>query len=362
MNWSLFNIIPKKFVGIDIGTSSIKVVELLKWGERIKLENYGEIKAEMLFKKPFRTFKKNTLAVETKDVAKSISALLEETNIKTKKVSFSIPDFSSFFTWFKLPSMTEEELPEAVRYAARQHIPLPLSEVILDWQIIEGSISGETEKSLKVLLVAVPKEVINQYQEITSICELELQNMEAEVFGLVRAVAREEHNPIVLVDIGAQSTTVNIIDRKILKRSHSFDTSGNELTAILAKGLGVDYKKAEQLKRKYGISSSPFYQEESLERIKDVLFPLIDLIIREVDRASKEFYRTEKREIKKIIVSGGASLMPGLVKYFSKNLEKAVEVGNPFSDIFYPPILEKELKKMGPSYAIATGLALKGLE
>lgn len=357
-----FRIIPKKFVGIDIGTSSIKIVELLKWGERTKLENYGEIRAETLFKKPFRTFKKNTLSVETRDIARAILAVLNEANIKAKDASFSIPDFSSFFTWFDLPPMSKDEVPEAVRYTARQHIPMPLSEVTLDWQIIKGQVSEDAKDPFKILLVAVPNEIINQYQEIASFSQLELRTMEAEVFALARATVKDNREPIILVDIGSQSTTVNIIDKGILKRSHSFDTSGNELTAVLSKGLGVDYKKAHYLKKKYGISASIDQKEEIAGKVKDILLPLIDLIQKEIDKISQNFYRSEGKEIKKVIIAGGVALLPGLTQYFSQNLKKQVEVANPFSDIFYPPILEKNIKKMGPSYSIAIGTALRGLE
>jgi len=356
MIWTPFKVASKNFLGIDIGTSSVKVVELSRRGDRIKLENYGEVSALTLYEKPFRTFDKSTLLLSSHDIAKAILAILEEAKISERKTIFSIPDFSSFFTDFELPPMTAEELPEAIKYEARQYIPMPLSEVTLDWSITEGKIGNRHQKStpLKILLVAVPTEIINQYQEIASLANLKLQVIEAEVFGLLRSLIREDKRVICLVDIGAQSTTINIIDKGILRKSHSFDVSGNELTQLISKSLGIHYKEAENLKREKGLSSSE-------GNVRKILLPLIDFVVAEIEKVSRSFYQTEGKETEKIILAGGSALLPGLKEYFSEMIKKEVEIGNPFSNIFYPPVLEETIKKMGPSYAIAVGMALRGL-
>jgi type IV pilus assembly protein PilM len=354
MTWFPFKIFSKNFLGIDIGTFSIKIVEVSKFGNRYKLENYGELRAEGLYEKPFRTFEKSTLLLSSQDIARSVSAILKEANIKTKKVAFSIPDFSSFFTWFNLPPVTEKEISQAVRYEARQHIPVPLSEVTLDWRIIEGKVSPELKSKVKILLVAVPNEVVNQYQEIANFCQLELQSLEAEVFGFSQSLVKNEKGVIVLIDIGARSTTCNIVDNGVLKRSHSFDVFGNQLTENISHALGISYNEAEKLKKKQGI-----LQESSL---REILLPLIDLILIEIKKTSKSFCEAESKKIEKIIIAGGTALLPGLKEYFAAQLKKETVIADPFSELFYPPILEKKLKKMGPSYAIAVGMALKGLK
>lgn len=344
-------------MGVDIGTSSIKVVELSQSGHRKKLENYGEIKAEALYEKPFRTFEKSTLTISSADVVRAISAILEETGIKTKQASFSIPDFSTFFTTLNLPPMTKDELPQAVTYEARQHIPLPLSEVTLDWQIIKEETSKRGELSpFKILLVAVPNEVIGQYQEIARAAELKLLSLEAEVFGMARAlVPAEEKEPVALADIGARSTTISIVDEGLLKVSHSFDTSGSEFNDLITKGLNVDSQKAEELKRKYGLMPSEY-------NVKDLLLPLVDLVISEIQKIIQNFSQAEQKTIKKIILAGGSALLPGLTEYVSQNIQKPAEIADPFFNIFYPPLLEKIIKEIGPSYAIAVGMALRGFE
>jgi type IV pilus assembly protein PilM len=356
----LFGLIPQKFLGIDIGTSAVKMVELSSWAGRKKLENYGEISASVLYEKPFRTFEKSTLLLSSSDISRAIKAVIEEAGIKSKQVVFSIPDFSTFFTNFRLPAMTAEEIPQAVRAEARRHVPLPLGEVTLDWQLIMDPSSQKTDE-LKILLVAVPNEVINQYQRIAAELDLKLLALEAEVFALMRSLAnRDNKEAWALVDIGARSTTCSIIYKKALEVSRSFDISGNSLTERISKGLSVDYETAEKLKKKHGISSSPDLEEAN---VREILTPLIDLIIREIDKILTEFYLKEKKEVKNVILSGGNVLLPGLLEYFQDHFNrKEVEIADPFKNIFFPPILDETLKKMGPSYAIALGSAMRGLE
>lgn len=361
MFWKKFKLGGKKSLGIDVGTSSIKIVELSGGGRKKTLENYGEVGTKALYRQPFRSFEKGTLLLSSKAVARAIISILEEAKIKTKKAIFSIPDYSTFFTNFTLPVMAEEELAEAVKYEARQHIPLPLSAVTLDWQTIPNQDFKKEEKSIKILLVAVPNEIIHQYQEIALMSKLELWALEAEVFGLLRSLIKEEKKVVAIIDIGARSTTVSIIDTKILKISHSFDASGNELTAAVARSLSIDYQTAEEIKRKYGlVPSSEFFKDDPL-KIRKVLLPLVDLILSEVEKIAKTFYQKEGKQIEKVILAGGAALLPGLKEYTNHSLNIKTEIASPFSDLFFDPILTETLKEMGPSYAVAVGMALRGL-
>jgi len=383
MIWPFFKILPKRFLGIDIGTSFVKAVELSRWGERRKLENYGEIKAPAFYEKPFRTFEKSTLLLSNRDIAWAIKAIIQEAGIKARQAVLSIPDFSSFFTNFELPSMTKEELPQAVRYEARLHVPLPLAEVALDWIVIGGKEPGQKKgnglsrfnlkfgkrsadkEKLKILLVAVPNEVINQYREVAALTGLELFALEAEAFGLFRSLVGEEarEQVLALLDIGARSTTCSIIDKGTLKTSYSFDMAGNELTEVIAKSFGIDYETAEKFKKKYGLlPGQGRLGLEAEKNVREILAPLIDVVIREVEKILGNFEQQEKKEVQKIIIAGGTALIPGLLEYFQGHFTKEIEIANPFSDIFCPPILENTLKNMGPAYAISVGMALRGLE
>jgi type IV pilus assembly protein PilM len=366
---SLFGSSSKNCLGIDIGTSSIKIVELSKRGETVKLEKYGEIYSEAVFERPFRTFDKDTLLLSGRDISRAIAAIIKESKISEKKAVFSIPDFSSFFTTFDLPSMSDEEIPQAVLFEARHHIPLPLSEVTIDWSIIKREPVDQKRVRLKILLVAVPNEVINQYQQIAVLSNLKLAALEAEVFGLIRALIRDEEKTVLILDIGAQSSTLNIIDQNILKSSYSFDVSANEMIQILAKTFNIDFQTAEDMVKLYGITSADkidkdlkFPASVNPQKIKEVLTPFADLMIIEINRMSQSFLQSDQKEVGKIILAGGTALLPGLKEYFANSLQKEVEIANPFVDIIYPPLLEQALRELGPSYVVAIGMSLRGLE
>lgn len=245
--------------------------------------------------------------------------------------------------------MPEKELEQAVRYEARSYIPLPLSEITLDWQIV-----GER----KILVAAIPNSVISQYQQIASFAGLEIRALEAEVFALARPLMENEQNTSAIIDIGARSTTCNIFEKGTLKISHSFNVSGNELTEILRRSLRVNYQEAEELKKKAGIWGIAGREKD----IGEILLPLIDAIVYEVKKTFNNFRQHEGKDVQKVILAGGSALMPGLKEYFLEELNKKVEIANPFSGISFPQILDETLKEMGPVYAIAVGLAIKGLE
>jgi len=200
-----FKLTSKKCLGIDIGISSIKVVELSR-GRKNILENYGEIETKFLYQRSLGTLGETPLLLSSQAIARAILSVLEAAEIKTKKAIFSIPDFSSFFTNFVLPPMAKEEIPEAVRFEARQHIPLPLSAVTLDWQIIQRGVAKE-EKGVKILLVAVSNEIIHQYRKIAEYANLELLALEAEVFGLLRSsVSAEDEKKVISSGKSAKET------------------------------------------------------------------------------------------------------------------------------------------------------------
>lgn len=337
----------KSFLGIDIGTFSIKVVELSFFGKKVKLENFGEIPAKAIFAGPFLNFEKRIFTLSSKEVIESLKAIFEEAEIKTKGAFFSIPDFATFFTTFSLPPMSEKEIPFAVKAEARRHIPLPIAEVAFDWQILE-----KDKEKMKVLLVAVPQETVNQYKIIAEALKLKLEGLEPEIFSLGR-IFGEEGKVVSIFDFGTRSTTCTIIDNKVLKKSISFDIGGDFLSERIAKSLGVGFEEGERLKKEFGIKE---------EKIKNIILPLINTILFEGQKIFNSFERETGKEIDKIILTGGNANLPGILEYFKMELKKEVEIGNPFKKIFYPPALENTLKEIGPSFSIATGLALKGFE
>ncbi|HEX9722344.1 MAG TPA: type IV pilus assembly protein PilM [Candidatus Paceibacterota bacterium] len=347
-----FDVIPKTYVGIDVGSSALRVVEIAGWGDRRTLKNYGELRIRTLYDKPFRSFEKNALLLSTHDIARAIRGIIEETGIKEKNAIFSISDYSSFFTDFELPPMDEKELPDAVRFEARRHVPLPLSEVVLDWQLVEKR--KKKQDPFRVLLVAVPKEVIHHYEEIARLAKLKLVVIEPEVFGGIRVHLKEEKYPAVLMDIGSHTTTVSIVYKGLLRMSHSIDTGGNSFTERVARAFSLNYDEAEEKKQAEGMNI--------VSGNVRILVPVADAMLLETKKLLENFKRQEPSEVRKIVLSGGAASLKGLDAYLERQTRLKTEIIQPFGNILYPPILESKFTKEGPLYAVAVGMALRGFE
>lgn len=349
------SLLAKKSLGIDIGASSIKIVEVTSLGRKKKLENYVEFRLPLKLDS-LRTFQEKTLLLVSGKVADILGALLKKAGIRQRKVAFALPDFSTFFTTFSLPPMGEEEIPQAIEFEARHHIPIPLSEVIFDWQIIEKE-ELESGVKLRVLLVAVPKKVLERYQDMATLCRLEVKGMEAEVFGVIRSSIPKDkmHKAVCVVDFGWQSTTVSIVEKGILKVSHSFDVSGTSLTKALSESLKVSLEEADEFKRKYGL-------DPGRPDISKVLTQQIDSLAMEIERVCGDFHRSDKKKVNDIILVGGTANLFGLREYFETRLKKNVQIADPFSSVSFPPILRSRLKEIGPSFAVALGVGLMGLE
>ena len=351
MSWFSFDVVPKTFLGVDVGSSALRVVEVGGWGDRRTLKNYGEIRMRTMYKEPFRSLEKSALLLSTNDIARALRGILEEIHSKEKRAIFAISDFSSFFTTLDLPMMKEKELGDAVRFEARRHVPLPLSEVVLDWQLLEKT---KDRRSYRILLVAVPNEVVNYYEEIARFAGLNLVALEAEIFGNIRSHLKDEKEPVLLIDIGSHTTTVSVVSNGMLRISHTLNMGGNNFTERAAKSLGVDREKAEQEKAQKGI-----HLAQGNVRI---LLPLVDLISMEIQKVIEGFEQQKVGTVRKIVLSGGSSKLSGLREYFEKQFGKQTELIAPFQSLLYPPLLEDTIKDMGPSYAVAVGMALRGFE
>lgn len=344
----------KKSLGVDIGASSIKVVEISSSGKKKKLENYAEFQLPVA--DSLKTFHTDDFLLLPEEVSALLKALLKKLNIQQKRAAFSIPDFSTFFTTFALPPMNQSEIPNAIEFEARHHIPLPLSEVMFDWQIVAKE-EGPGGVKLKVLLVAVPNNVLKNYQKMAELAGLEVKGMEAEVFGLIRSSASKTRyqEPICLIDFGWQSTTVSIVMNGVLFMSHSFDISGSNIVKTLSSELKVGLEEAEELKKNYGL-------DPKREDIFKILTGRIDLLAVEIEKVCQDFFQLEQKEIKNLVLSGGTALLFGLKEYLASRLKKEVDIVDPFISIYSPPLLRDRLKELGPSFAVAVGVGIMGSE
>ncbi|GMX58996.1 MAG: hypothetical protein MCSN_6510 [Candidatus Microsyncoccus archaeolyticus] len=345
-------------LGVDVGTKAVKVVELSKKKDKFVLENYGEINLDIAGKQFFRYFDKNTLNPSVDNITRAVRAIISEAEIETEKAVFSLPDFATFSISFDLPPMTKKELNNAVAFEARKYIPLPLSEVDLDWQVIH---SDPKEGKTKILMMAIPKILVEHYKKIASNSGLELVSLEAEAIALKRAVMDPKDPPTCLVEMGFQSTNVIIVENDTVETTFSFDIAGKDLTLTLAETLGMEVPDAEKLKIKNGLSSEN-------NECATIIASVLTLVVEKVKRAMRDYQSKENKRIQQMILSGGTAKMIGMVGFFEDMLEGSefseikVKLGDPFRNIEYPPVLEEKINKSSPVFAIALGEALKKFE
>ena len=228
---------PKSFLGIDIGTSSIKVVQLKKTEDKFELETYGEISTIGYVERLNESFQSTSLkSLETIN-REMLKLVLDEAKTNTKNVVMAIPIFSSFTSIIEMPEMEEKELNQAVEFESRKYIPIPSTEVLLDCKVIDSGMikddnSGKTFKGKRILLIAVPKEVINKYIRIAESLNLKVDALELESFSFARSLALGETEPVCVLDIGARATSFTVIDKGTVQMSHGLDVAGAEMTRI----------------------------------------------------------------------------------------------------------------------------------
>ncbi len=342
----------KKYLGIDIGTSFVRMVELSRKGGNVVLENYAEMSVRHLSETALTDKKEKVLSFSSTEIASVISSILKEAEIKTKRAYFAIPDFVSFFTSFAIPSMKEDEIDEAVQFHSRQHIPISLSEVVLDWSVLEQDPRKE-EKDIEIALMVVSKDVVDQLGDIAKMCSLDLIALEGESFGLSRALTKKDSGVVAIVDMGSKSSTITVTDNGTLKTTHSLDIAENTIIKQVASSMHMDYTVAVRELAKYGFKKSNI--EKSVDFIMESFFSEIKNIFR-------GFQQEREKKIEKIIFVGGVSTLPGFMEYVSNFMEVTIEQANCFKDISYPPELKNTIKEIGPLYAVATGMALRGIE
>jgi type IV pilus assembly protein PilM len=350
INIPFFSKSSEDYLGIDIGTSSIKAVEI-SGGKDPELKNYGEVLIsdfEKETEKKAKKTKKGSFSYTDEQISEALTYLLEETGIKTRKAYFSLPDFASFFTSFNLPPMEEDEVDSAVSFHARQYIPLPVSEVSLDWFLDDEIKKG---KEIKVNLIAIPNEVIKQYQTIANMAKVEIVSLEGEMVPLVRAFARDREDVVAILDIGEQTMLLAIAEKGILKATHSLEFSAGSVINQLASFADVKYNEAKKILSEYGL------KEKSIEK---VVFIRLRSIFAEVTRAINSFERNENKEVAEVIITGGFSNIPGIEGYIQGVVNKKVSTNNCFQGIKYPESLEKKIIEISKNYGVALGTALGG--
>lgn len=338
--------------GIDVGVYSAKVVQLKYEKERAVLETYGELLSEGYFKNVGTASGGGFLRYMDSDIAEMLKNLLREAQVTAKEAVFSIPATASFITTISFPKLNLKEIEDALPYEARKYVPIPLAEVILDWEMIET----EDKDNAKVLLVAVPREVTEKFKRIAELIGVQIKTLEVETFSMARSLIGFDPTPTAIINIGHLSTTLAIVDKKQLRLAHNFGYGSQKITNALEKGLGVTKDKAEAVKREIGLSEKIEEKE-----IISTFEPILENLFSEIERIIAIYNRKAPRKVQRVNLTGGGSQLKGLIDYTSTKLGLEVAKGNPFARTVSPAFLQTILRDIGPSFSVAAGLAMHGL-
>lgn len=340
------------FLGIDIGALSVKAVQLREEGGKAVLEQYGELKTANYLKKTgeeivmgagFLRFLESDIAIMLKD-------LIKESNMTASQVIFSIPTPSAFIMSIDFPRLPKEEIESAIPFEAKRYIPIPLTEVSLDWEVIDE----EDEKNLKILLVAVPKEIINKYKRIGELTKLDVLSVEVENFSFNRSLSDRRGSPAAIVQLGAQTTNITVTEKGIIRLSRNIERGSHEITRMLARSLNIDINRAEDFKINVGLSDKPEEKE-----MVDVMLPIVDSLFREILRIINSYNRSVTEKVEIIKLSGGGANLLGLVDFVTKLSGVETLRASPFSKVVYPAFMQPILRDIGPNFSVAVGLALR---
>jgi type IV pilus assembly protein PilM len=354
-------------LGVDIGSSSIKVVQLKTKGGKAILETYGSISLGPYGKVPVG----QVTNLPSDNIATAIIDLLKESNTTTRFGVVAIPSSSSLIFTISLPGkVAESDLATIVPTEARKYIPIPISEITLDWfmvpreaTVFENTISGQTagaptvmESKVEVLVVAIHNETLSRYQEILQKSELQSDSFEMEIFGNIRSSFEHDIAPVLLMDFGASKTKLCIVEAGIVRVFHVVNRGSQDITHNISTSLGIPFEEAEVLKRSVGLNSSSNAEVASIIKLST------DYIFSDTNSVVLAYEKKYNTTISKIILSGGGSMLGGLVESASAMFNRDVVRSNPFTKVEAPAFLDPILTNIGPEFAIAIGLALRSLQ
>jgi type IV pilus assembly protein PilM len=334
-------------VGLDIGTKTIKIIELEKDGNTFSLSASGIV-----------GFSGNSVERITDDkelsaLAQIIKKLHAEAGIRGRGVVVSIPEQVAFTRTVTFPLLTDAEIASAVKWEIEQYIPIPAAEAISQHVILERNEKASPPYVL-VLLVAAPRILVEKYTKLVQMAGLEPVAMETELIALARSVAPVDKT-VLLMDLGASSTDIAIVKNGLLCFSRSVPLAGEAFTRAVSQGLGIVTTQAEEYKKTYGLVSS---QLEG--KVKSALDPVLRLVTDEVKKAIN-FYESEQKSPgpTSIEVSGGGSGMPQIINDLTENLGIEVSISNPFTKVKMEADVAKKLAPYAPLYSVAVGLAMR---
>lgn len=351
--------------GLDINDLSLKIVKLKKKHNGFDLVSFNEEKI------PQGIIEDGVIRNEEAlvKILKYACNTVKGKKLKTKYIVASLPEEKSFLQVIKIPKMEEEELKLAVPLEAENYIPLPINEVYLDFQVINQN--KNQSNYFEVLIVAMPKKIVDSYVSCFKKANLTPVVLEAESEAIIRALVKKEKNLslLVLIDFGKNNTNFVIFSGNSVRFTTSIPISSQLLTKTISENLKIDLAKAEKLKLDYGINGRNNIRSwKNKKEVAQIIIPILEDLILQIKKYLN-FYRDHSsfehlspiEKTGKILICGGGAKLKGLADFMSEKLDVKVEIANISENIFYKQN-DKITNKDLIFFTTAIGLALRNTE
>jgi type IV pilus assembly protein PilM len=353
---SLFSKEVKSVIGVDIGSSAIKVVQLRREHGRVILETYGAIALG-----PYGGLEiGRATALSAEKVAAALKDVIREANVTVADAAISIPYASSLVAIIKLPATVQKQLASVVPIEARKYIPVPINEVLLDW--FEVSNKPGPDGKIEVLLVAIHNDTIARFRSISSDAALKTAFFEIEVFSAARASLDHGLAPVAVVDMGAATTKFYVVERGLIHESHIINHGAQDLTLAASRALSITVAAAEERKRKFGLAEAAQGGPEGQAELKRSLELTLGPLLAELARTIAAYEARSNQTLGALVLTGGGAALKGLKDFAKTKIQTEIRLADPFSKTQAPAFLEAILKDAGPEFSVAVGLALRRLQ
>ncbi|MBI1961438.1 MAG: pilus assembly protein PilM [Parcubacteria group bacterium] len=387
---NLFKNKTTSFLGIDIGTNSIKLVELESVAGRPRLVTYGMVEIESSIA---GNSDSSDVAADNQKIAGTLAALLKKTGARSRTAVAALPNFSVFSSVISLPKLGDKQLAEAVSWEAKKFVPMPIENVVLDWKILneetqEAGVAeaGDAEKGAqqevpkqlaaqadqnsnlakcktiaKILLTAAPRHLVERYVAVFKLAGVSLLSLETESFALARCLVGNEAGTILIADVGALTTDVTVVKKGVPVFSRSINVGGGTVTRAIADSMGVATERAEQFKRDTGMARSSGGAAGAASGVAKVIQQSFSPVISEM-KYTLERESAAGTPIEKILLTGGSAFLSSLDSHISESLGVKVFIANPWARVSYPKDLGGVLDQIAPRMGVAVGLAMREIE
>ncbi len=333
------------FFGLDVGTSSIRVVQLKGTGAVKALYTYGSAPVD-------GNIAVSDSKADQQKLAQAVVQLTKQAGITTKNVAVGVPSNRVFTTVVDMEKLSPAELAKTIRYQADSFIPTPLAESKIDWALLGDSPKDPTK--VEVLLSSVSNAYVESKLDLLEAAGFNVIAFEPDTFAVIRAVvAPESTAPEMVLDVGARSTDLAIVVSGAPRLTRSIPVGTEAIIRSAIAGLGVDATQATQFVYKFGIS------RDKLEgRVYNAIINMIDNLVDEVEKSIKFFQgRYPNLKMERIIVTGGASTLPEFPLYIANKFGVNVEIGNAWRNVSFPASRQNELLSISNHFGVACGLA-----